>query len=263
MSDQRGLHNRRHQMLRDIFINRWILGCIGFFVIFAGLCYFYYHHTTAPYREQAAEHDEMIRQSKKQRTALTAKRTERAADAPMDSHTPTAEKPITETPVTEDTEMEAPAHTAKAEKGIKMPQEESQDTPVSPHGFGAFPDVPQGFPANIRIPWQWQEIPYDAPKELAVRVLIKLWEQGDTRFTGVEYTDDYKIYPHYPNTAYVRYGNTTDEDGTPIRYISGIRGGPDLPEITSEMLDSGVVPGVQLISEEQGGIDALQFLNLE
>ena len=195
--------------------------------------------------------------------ALHAKSTEQAADVPADSTRLTAEKPLTETPVTENTEMEAPAHTVKAEKGIKTPQEESQDIPVSPHGFGAFPDVPQGFPENIRIPWQWQEIPYDAPKELAVRVLIKLWEQGDTRFTGAQYTDDYKIYPYYPNTAYVRYRNTIDEDGTPVRYISGIRGGPDLPEITSEMLDSGVVPGVQLISEEQGGIDALQFLNLE
>lgn len=249
-------------MYRNLF-NKWTLGGIVFLVIFAGLCYLYYHHTTAPYRENTAELDPIRRQSEKQRIAPTAKSTEQAADVPADSTRLTAEKPLTETPVTENTEMEAPAHTAKAEKGIKTPQEESQDTPVSPHGFGAFPDVPQGFPANIRIPWQWQEIPYDAPKELAVRVLIKLWEQGDTRFTGAQYTDDYKIYPYYPNTAYVRYRNTIDENGTPVRYISGIRGGPDLPEITSEMLDSGVVPGVQLISEEQGGIDALQFLNLE
>ena len=112
--------------------------------------------------------------------------------------------------------------------------------------------MPQGFPANIRIPWQWEEIPYSASQELAVRVLIKLWEQGDTHFTGVQYIDDYKIFPHYPNTAYVRYRNRTSEDGTPVRSISSIKGGPDLPEITSEMMYSGVVPGVQLISEEQG-----------
>ena len=137
------------------------------------------------------------------------------------------------------------------------------DVRVSPFGFGAFPQIPEGFPTNIRIPWQWQEIPYKAPQELAVRVLIKLWEQGDTHFTGAQYTDDYKIFPHYPNTAYVRYSDRISDDGTLVRVISSVKGGPDLPDITPEMMATGIIPGMQLISEEQGGIDALHFLNLE
>ena len=61
-------------MYRDILTNKWFLAGIGFLVIFAGACYLYYQHDTAPYRQQAAEHDETINQSDKQ-TAETANTT--------------------------------------------------------------------------------------------------------------------------------------------------------------------------------------------
>ena len=142
-------------------------------------------------------------------------------------------------------------------------QYDTAEVPVSPHGFGAFPEVPQEFPTNIRIPWQWPDTPYSAEKELAARVLIKLWNQGDTRLTGGNVSKDGMVYPHYPNTAYVNYKEWTLEDDTIRKSITSVSGGPDLPKITDEMMLAGKIPGVRLIEEREGGIDARQFLDLE
>lgn len=271
MNDQ----DRRLQMVSGFFVNRWFIGGVGFLILLAVTCVLWFHYDTAPYRKNAAESAQLIQQWKKSKqTNKNNKSNENNAGSPNNTTLSDA-KPSQNTndPDTKLKNGMSPATTDGAAHGssrgiasledMATTQEDLQDALVSPHGFGTFPNVPQGFPANIRIPWQWEEVPYSASKELAVRVLIKLWEQGDTSFTGVQYTDDYKIYPHYPNTAYVKYSFRTSEDGTTVRSISSFKGGPDLPEITPEMMFLGVIPGVQLISEEQGGIDALDFLNLE
>ena len=80
----------------------------------------------------------------------------------------------------------------------------------SPHGYGNYPEIPDDFPSNIRIPWlladgKYNENGHSSILELNARVLIKLWESGDTQLTGGDITEDLKVYPHYPNTAYVTY----------------------------------------------------------
>ena len=148
--------------------------------------------------------------------------------------------------------------------------EENDKVSVSPFGFGPYPDVPQGFPMNIRVPWLWSQETFDHVSieiltnlELAARVLIKLWNQGDTFFTGVSIDSNRVVYPHYPSTAYVTYRDITREDGTVFRVIGEVFGGPDLPDITDEMMLTGEIPGVHLIDAEEEGIDALQFLNIK
>lgn len=249
-------------MIRDIFTNKWILAGIGFLVIFAGLCYLWYQHTTAPYREQLAELNEIVRQSESQPTATTATPTETAADAPVESTAPTAEKSINETiHVTDKTK------TTQAQAEVPAENTAATDVPVSPFGFGPYPEVPDGFPSNIRIPWRGPDVKYSDEGrmclELAARVLIKLWNGGDTGFTGADITPkDLKVYPHYPDVIYVKYAEIQHEDGSVSKSIVGLSGGANLPEITSEMLESGVVPGFRLVEKEAAGIDALDFLNL-
>ena len=82
-------------MYQDIFTNRWILGSLGFLIVFAGACYFWYQYETVPLRQQIAELNERTDPSEKQQTAETAQ----AVDAPVDSNTPTTEKPTTDTEV--------------------------------------------------------------------------------------------------------------------------------------------------------------------
>jgi hypothetical protein len=81
-------------MYRDILTNKWILGGLCFLVVFTGVCYLYYQHETVLLRQQATESNEIIQPSEKQQTAETANPTKAAADAPVDSITPTTEKPI-------------------------------------------------------------------------------------------------------------------------------------------------------------------------
>lgn len=38
-------------MLRDIWTNKWILGSLGFVILFTGARYFWYQHETAPLRQ--------------------------------------------------------------------------------------------------------------------------------------------------------------------------------------------------------------------
>ena len=250
-------------MLRDIFTNRWILGGFALLIIIAGACYFWYRHELAPYEKQAADSAEFVRELEKSQKAGTNSKAEQAADlTPTESTLPTAEKTTNETTEEPTEEIETDTVTETSQQSV-MPVETAAVAEVSEFGYGPFPEVPQGFPTNIRIPWQWPDNTYSAGSELAVRVLIKLWNQGDTHFTGAWFTDDYKVYPHYPNTADVKYKEDTLEDGTVVKSITSLNGGPDLPEITESMMILGEIPGVQLISEEEGGIDALQFLNLE
>lgn len=74
-------------MIRSILTNKWALCGIGFLIIFTGLCYFWYQHTIAPYRQQAAELDEIIGQSEN-RTTATVKSTESLTGASTGSRMP-------------------------------------------------------------------------------------------------------------------------------------------------------------------------------
>ncbi len=247
-------------MSRDFLTNRWVLGGVGFLIVFAVACYLWYQHDIAPYKQEAAEAAKIARQwdIEKAETDNTAETV--SPQVPAESTPPTADSPIIETPVTKEIEPTQAQTEALAQTA------ETQDVPVSPFGFGPYPEVPQGFPSNIRVIWQWPNIKYsDEAKmnfELAARVLIKLWNEGDTAFTGCRIASDQKVYPHYPDVIYVKYVEKQLEDGSISKTIGGLSRGADLPEITPEMLESGEIPGFRLIDEKEGGIDPYDFLNL-
>ena len=236
-------------MLRDIWTNKWILGGLGFLVIFAGLCYVWYQHTTAPYREQAAELDERVRQYEKQRTVSTANRTEQAGDAPADSTTPTAAKPVNESTA------EVENNTEAAHQQNKTPAESAsaKDVPVSPFGLGPYPEVPADYP----IPpdkFEWDFWGETLKGELMSRVRIKLWNQG-IRSDGASFRNG-KVYPNILGTVYVEW------DGD---RISGITGHPyDDFDAIEEALESGQPPpeGITVLNRNEAGIDPYSFLEL-
>lgn len=49
-------------MLRNVLINKWILGSAVLLIIVAVSCYFWYQHETSPYDEEVAETDDLVRQ---------------------------------------------------------------------------------------------------------------------------------------------------------------------------------------------------------
>ena len=90
-----------------------------------------------------------------------------------------------------------------------------------------FPEVPEGFPSNIRPVWLedfFDEILH-ADYVIIDRVLIELWNQGDHDIVyGTIDENTGKIYPIYHDVVYVEWDNHVREDSNgeslEVPYIS-------------------------------------------
>ena len=129
-----------------------------------------------------------------------------------------------------------------------------EDVPVSPYGFGPYPEVPVDYP--YKDPFALS-IGGCSTKELELieRVLIKLWNQGNTNITGGFFMSG-KVYPNYSETAYTRQTGNGENGG--FMYI----GSPDFPEPDLESIQSGKIKG-QLRDLDSSGIEPYSFLGLD
>ena len=152
-------------------------------------------------------------------------------------------------------------------------EEGTTEVRVSPYGFGPYPEVPVGFPDHLSPVWTWPEeeleriVGKEKSFELMHRVLIKLWNQGDQDFVGVSLSDDNgKVYPTYPNVAYVVWRESKDLNGkVRFRYPGYVMAGPNVPRRTSQDFSEGrgYPPHVIVLDRETAGIDPYQFLGLQ
>lgn len=171
-------------MDRGIY-TKWIIGGIAILVIVAASCYFWYQHGIVPYKQEAAKAEELLRQLKKSKQVSDSSNESEQTGSGIttESKTPTTEKPIPSTSnVTNNAE----------ENDLVLAEELVKNVPISPFGFGPYPEVPAdyfGVPLWTRNPDLFPEFPDDALKniELIDRVLIKLWQQGDREIVGGEY----------------------------------------------------------------------------
>ena len=162
------------------------------------------------------------------------------------------------------------AELSDEEKALLMAEVVEETQPVSPFGFGPYPEVPSDYPDDPI----WVEDP-DYPEgdaefgsdfmqdmELMERVLIKLWNQGH-RATSASMSDGL-VYPGYPDTVYVTWDYVEEPDGTMTRYASEISSGPDVPlSVHDTISEEGTVPfGIKELSHEADGINPFTFLNL-
>ena len=152
-------------------------------------------------------------------------------------------------------------------------EELAEDMPVSPYGFGLYPEVPDGFPENFRPVWTWSEEKRQdfsgsfRDMELIHRVLIKLWNQGERGFVGATRSDSNgKVYPLYRNRIYVtRWIEVPVEGGTLMPFpAGGLSGGSDWkPDIETFVKSGGKLPGhIQFIDRDTAGYNPYDFLNL-
>lgn len=139
---------------------------------------------------------------------------------------------------------------------------------VSPFGFGPYPQVPSSYPEDVI--WEGdmdQNIAQFGSKamkaaELMDRILIKLWKQGH-RATSVSTDSNGTVYPAFPNTVYVEWDYIEEEDGTPTRYASTLRGYPGMPDSVFDDVVEGIIPpGITVLDHNSDGIDPYTFLNL-
>ena len=148
-----------------------------------------------------------------------------------------------------------------------VPDEPNEDLPVSPFGFGPYPEVPAdyfGEPIWTRNPNTIAGFPDHALEniELIDRVLIKLWEQGDRKIVGGS-TAYGKVYPHYRDIIYVRWTETPPlSDGTVHSYISRAKGANNGYSIDD--IETGNIPWhFTVIDFDDAGYDPYEFLNLQ
>ena len=137
-------------------------------------------------------------------------------------------------------------------------EEESSEGPVSPFGFGPYPELPEGWPSDI-----W---PRSSPDhELMMRVRIKLIAQG-INVLGARMNNGL-VYPTIKNTVYVEW----DEEAG-HRYISNLSGDPEAckrlnaieeaRENEGGFSEADIPSEIKIVPFEEGGIDPYQFLEL-
>ena len=150
-------------------------------------------------------------------------------------------------------------------------EEIAEDVPVSPYGFGPYPEVPDGF--SKIPPWLWSEEKRQnfggslRDMELIYRVLIKLWNQEDRDWVGAKFDEQNgRVYPLYRNRIYVtRWIEIPVEGGKVVPFpAGGSSGGSDWkPDIEAFVKSGGKIPGhIQFIDRDTAGYNPYEFLNL-
>jgi hypothetical protein len=236
-------------MYRDFLMNKWVLGSVGFLIVFAVRCVLWYQHGTADERKAAAEAEELLRQSEiAKKVSDTDSVAEQAADAPAENTT--AEKPVNEN--TAEAGNNTKAETQK-QSGTPAANAEVEDVPTSPFGLGPYPEIPKDYiipPSKFK--WEfWGETLED---ELMSRVRIKLWKQGI--LTEGSSFENGKVYPVILGTVYVVW------DGEIVRRITG-HPDDDFDAIEAA-LEAGQPPpeGITVLNRNEAGIDPYTFLEL-
>ena len=143
----------------------------------------------------------------------------------------------------------------------ELNEEISGDVPVSPYGFGPYPELPEGWPADI---WPRQS----ATHELMMRVEIKLAHQEiDVRGSVM---DNGLVYPMIPGTVHIKWEEYLGPPGI-VRYIGTMIGDPAacnrveaIAEAKGDDFTEADIPSdIKIVPFEEGGIDPYEFLGLQ
>ena len=140
--------------------------------------------------------------------------------------------------------------------------------PVSPFGFGEFPEIPPDFPETViwQSDMQSEIAQYGSEQikavELMDRVLVKLWKQGH-QATSAHTADNGMIYPSYPNTIYLDLAYKTDSEGNTVVSRGRLSGYDGITEsVIDAIMEGNIPPGITVLSYSDDGIDPYSFLNL-
>ncbi len=255
-------------MIRDIFTNKWIIGAAFGLLIVAAGCYWYYQHTTAPYKAEAEQTEEVLQEWKANKAKTPAAKEDTETLSPGEIGERLAEGKnrvvfhLDELPKRKNEIVQTrPVETIEQEETTQL------DTGVSPYGFGPYPEIPADFP----FPVEWEFPGSDAGHELMARVVIKLWTQG-IKTMGVTMGDGL-VYPNYIDTVYIRWDETIDDDGNPIQYITDLGGYPPaclriVENNIARLGERGAMTDVDIPSDvtvklyDEAGINPYTFLNL-
>ena len=275
-------------MFGDLLSSRWIQGGLVFFVLsVSGSFLFSWHvrHTT----EKAFARDDRFLQGlpiqNETRTAagtidtsgvdFSETQTLRFTDALQMADATETVSPI------DDTAEFMDVADAFLPDDFVLEEEPPEDVPVSPYGFGPYPEVPMDYPFNIS--WEWDEehlarlkkavetglqkrsvswTEFLKENELMSRVALKLWKES--RYSGGITSSDQTdlFYPNEPDVLYVKWGEATLPNGEVRRYMARTIGSA-LSNVSIAAQEGREPPPDWLeIRSMDEGIDPYNFLGL-
>lgn len=254
-------------MFRKIFSSWGIIFGFAFFVLIVGGVQWYSWHDHRDSAAEMARTSQFLQQLRNKKDARTTQDTTIPTDAEtLESAETSIETDDTSSEMSEKTEalpvFDDLIDAFLPNDIVTEDREEPEDVPVSPHGFGPYPEVPIDYPKLMTPTW----IKYDGQQsrdfELMDRVLIKLWNQGDHDVSGAFMKNGF-VYPLYPNTAYVTYDYADMLDGTFRRFIRSANGPLGTTPILPPEGGPPVLPeGVEAMDMDNAGINPYKFLDL-
>ncbi len=233
-------------MYRDFLTSKWVLGGFAFLIVFGVSCVFWYHYDTAPYKRDAAETAELMNQLKQSRNVQKEVKST-PVSPPIENRVDNINEEKQETTV------DAVGKTEQS----SLPKKKNAKVRMSPHGFGAYPQIPDGAPVA-----EFEETD-SVNMELLGRVIVKAWNDGK-RFEGAFIDGDTgKVYLNYSNVLYVEYSEDIDEEtGEVTIEISSVTGAASTQEASRLVLDGYTPPGYTLIDITEVGINPYDYLDL-
>ena len=258
----------------DLLSSRAIQVGLVFFVLVVSGSLLYSWHTFRTTENELERSNRFLRGTEQQKATRPAEK----VNVPTENESPglvNTPDETTDTPMPEETEAlsnetDDLADAFLPDDFVSEEEAPAEEVPVSPYGFGPYPEVPADYPFTpFWLRYQKDPEIYDAKytidrlkgKELLSRIMVKAWTEGIRDFTGGSFeATTGKYYLHLPNTIYIEYGEPYEnEDGTFTRPFAVVTSGNI--SLTPDQMQRGIAPtGVRVI--EGGSYDPYEYLDL-
>ena len=248
-------------MLRDMLSSKLVIAGLTCCLLLVAGSLLYRSHVVSSIRKDEARTQQFLQQLENRQTTnaqqprkIIDRDAEEQAAAPIATDDDAESVPDVSVPLP--TEKTARMDTAAAPEAT-VAEEDTADVPVSPYGFGPYPELPEGWPAD-------QIWPRSSPEhELMMRVEIKLAHQG-LDVTG-SIMENGLVYPTISDTVYIEWAKTARR-----QYIRGMAGDPDACDRIQAIEDergvrftaADIPSDIKVLSFQEGGIDPYEFLDL-
>ena len=245
-------------MFYNLLSNRAIQVGILFFVLVVGGSLLYSWHVQQTTKAELAETRRMQHPSENRNVAGP----DRMDFAPTEAGLSPSEETDDRQPMAEATAIEAPetdVDFADADMEMILDEIFGAETEIIPES-PEYPEVPPGFPFGViwQVPEaQRAEIPPALFEELEVLgfVMIQLWNDGDQDFTGA-FMANGRVYPTYPDVAYVRWEETETPGEWQITEVSTVDS-----TVSEQLLNGEFPPGIEIVDQDDAGIDPSEYLS--
>ena len=273
-------------MLWDLLYSRWFQGVLAFFVLVVGGSLLYHWHVIRTTQSDMARHGRFLQGLEKPSETRPAEK----VNDPTQNETsglPNTPDETMDTPMPDETETELLDLTDAflPEDFVSEEEAPTEEVPVSPYGFGPYPEIPADYPTDwiAGLPWFWSEervaqveergkggrekrgISFREKmieQELLGRLSIQLWNEGRD-FNGITTLDQTGLfYPDEPDVLYVKWGEVELSNGDVRRYIQqGIGSGFHNLSIAARRGREPLPDWIEIRSLNEG-IDPYEYLEL-